>query len=117
MDIECPTCGEPWDLHHLLHDELYEWNLPEFAIENFSKTHRFTSKDDIVLIAAETAGWRFAGNSVLSFVRCPACPREYAGILHEQVARQRRDQVVALVLVLEDDLDGLASARADMGRI
>ena len=112
MDIQCPTCGEPWDLHHLLHDEVYEWRLPEFAIEDFLKTHRI--EDDLTKMAAEAAGWCFAGSSVLSFVRCPACPKEGKGILHEKVAQERRDQVAALASVLENDLDGFASARADL---
>lgn len=24
MDVHCANCGEPWDLHHLLHDEVHE---------------------------------------------------------------------------------------------
>jgi hypothetical protein len=24
MDIKCATCGEPWDTHHLFHDEVSE---------------------------------------------------------------------------------------------
>lgn len=24
MDIKCATCGEPWDTHHLRHDEIFE---------------------------------------------------------------------------------------------
>lgn len=30
MDIKCLHCGEPWDLHHLLHDadpEEEDWNF------------------------------------------------------------------------------------------
>jgi hypothetical protein len=24
MDVYCANCGEPWDLHHLLHDEVHD---------------------------------------------------------------------------------------------
>ena len=117
MDINCPTCGEPWDMDHLLNDEVYEWGLPEFAVNAFLQTHRFTSKDDIVRIAAESVGWKFVGYSVLSFVECPACKQKGQANANEKRVLARKQCVEAIVNVLDEDLDGLASALADAGRL
>lgn len=114
MDIQCPTCGEPWDMVHLLEDEPYEWGLNPVERFELTERRRFAGPDDPAREAAKAAGWEFVGDSLLSFVRCPACPTEAPGILHEMVAQQRRERVVAITSVLDDDLDGLASVLSGM---
>ncbi|RMF14660.1 MAG: hypothetical protein D6757_05910 [Alphaproteobacteria bacterium] len=100
---------------HLLEDEPYEWDLHPVARLELTERGRFTGPADPAREAAKAAGWEFAGDSLLSFVRCPACPKESPGILHEMVAKERRERVAAIASVLDDDPDGLASVLSDMG--
>jgi hypothetical protein len=34
MDVCCANCGEPWDLHHLLHDEVHDTEAGGEMIED-----------------------------------------------------------------------------------
>jgi hypothetical protein len=34
MDVYCANCGEPWELHHLLHDEVHETEAGGQMIED-----------------------------------------------------------------------------------
>lgn len=108
MDIECPTCGEPWDSYHMRYDEPHEWGVGKPFLQEFLDTGRFTGKDDIVRIAAEAAGWEFATNSVFSFTRCPCCHKHTP----LQDATARKEKVAALASVLDGDDDGLISMLA-----
>ena len=99
---------------HMLEDEPYEWDLHPVARLELTERSRFSGPDDPAREAAKAAGWEFAGDSLLSFVRCPACPKEAPGILHEMVAQQRRECVSAIASVLDDDPDGMASVLSDM---
>jgi hypothetical protein len=110
MDIECPTCGEPWDTYHLRHDEPLEWSgLSAQELQDFLETGRFSGvKEDRILAAAQACGWEFATESVLSFVKCPCCSRR--SVLGD--ATQRRNAVQRLASVLDGDDDALASELA-----
>ncbi len=105
MDINCPTCGEPWDSYHMRHDEAFEWGLSEFDLETFLQEGRFNSKNDPVLIAAQAAGWQFASSSVYSFTKCPCCKEK--SILRDAVARKNKTSVLADLL--DGDEDALIS--------
>jgi predicted RNA-binding Zn-ribbon protein involved in translation (DUF1610 family) len=108
MDIECPTCGEPWDSYHMRHDEAHEWGLSSIELREFLETGRFTGPDDRVRKAAEAAGWEFATNSVFSFTRCPCCAKHTP--LRDALARKEKTAVLAELL--EGDEDGLISMLA-----
>src|SRR5437763_1565843 len=103
MDVHCSTCGEPWDVHHLWHDAIFETDLTSEearawqALPHSQKlTTRYRDKFQAV-------GWQF-GNSVINVIGCPSCP-----------ADARPDpQALALKTAIEDllgdDEDGIAAA-------
>ena len=106
MDISCPSCGEPFDFHHMRFDEPYEWGLTPSAVRQFiQRGSRFAGAADPVRKAAEAAGWRFASDSVLSFIACPGCK----GGLVLADACERRLKAAAVASILGDDDDGLAA--------
>lgn len=49
MDVTCATCGEPWDIYHLQHDEVYETEAgleiirDELNLEEWERSKSFTS--------------------------------------------------------------------------
>ena len=103
MDIQCPTCGEPYDQYHMRYDEPHEWSLPEFLLKEFlSNGARFSGPNDPVKMAAEAVGWKFASNSVLSFTHCPAC--RSGSILADAIER-RAKVAIAADLNGDDDYD------------
>ena len=107
MDICCASCGEPWDSHHLLFDEIHETDLPKHIRTDF--TNGGGRLDEKTQPALEAMGWRFAGSSVLSFVRCPHCRPER--ILRNAV--QRREDRAAIASILEGDMDAMLVSLAD----
>lgn len=110
MDVTCAHCGEPWDSHHLLFDEVWEWGLPEAMARDFNRNPRFGGPADPVRIAAEQAGWQFAGANPLAILRCPSCkgraPRPDAG--------ERAAMTCIADELLGDDEDGLIAELADL---
>lgn len=109
MDIQCPSCGEPWSVHHMRYDELYEWGLDAVTRKQFlDRGSRFDGPDDPARAAAAAEGWKFASDSVLSFTSCPCCKGE--SILQD--AAQRRD-FVAVAAMLSCDDDSLATDLSD----
>jgi hypothetical protein len=108
MDVRCSTCDEPWDTHHLMHDEIFDTDLgEEEAIawmdlpptEKLSPWYRARFKAN---------GWEF-GSSILNVIHCPACPKDTEPD-PEKVAIK-----AALEDVLGDDEDGLAAMLEDYG--
>tara|TARA_Y100000034_G_scaffold59125_1_gene71962 strand:- start:17 stop:238 length:222 start_codon:yes stop_codon:yes gene_type:complete len=59
----------------MAHDEIWETNLPDNIKEDLSE-HGTPLSQYGAKIALEELGWKFAGRSVYSFVRCPSCPQE-----------------------------------------
>lgn len=108
MDIHCPSCAEPWDRHHLQHDEVHEWGVSRQDAKDFETTGRFSGPKDRILKAAEAAGWKFASASVFSFTSCPCCKRRAP--LDD--ADERRAGVSILAQFLDGDPDALASELA-----
>lgn len=109
MDIQCPTCGEPWDSHHMLNDEPHEWGLSTIELDEILRTNRFAGPGDRIREAAASAGWLFATNSLLSFTRCPACASKPP--LCD--AASSRLLVTTMSEILDDDEDALTAALAD----
>jgi hypothetical protein len=110
MDVFCATCNEPWDSHHLLFDEVWEWELPESVARDFIRTRCFSGPNDPVRDAAARAGWKFAGNRPLAILHCPACK----GRAVDPRARERRAQTCIAAELLGDDEDGLIAELSDM---
>lgn len=96
MDIYCPTCHEPWDHHHLLHDASHETNLPT-DLCNASDMHRMFN---YMLEAMQGEGWKFSGESVLSFIRCPCCPKDSPTV---------DDSRYVIIEINGDDIDATVS--------
>lgn len=116
MDIECPTCAEPWEVEHMRHDEPHEWGLSEEDVDGLLQTGAFSGAADPRRQAAKAAGWEFAGNSLLSFVRCPNCKHapatvpSFAGL----IAAERRQAVALVAELLDGDEDGMAAILQDL---
>lgn len=109
MDVTCANCGEPWDSHHLLYDEVGEWDVAPHLARDFARNPRFGGPDDPVRLAAQHAGWQFAGETPLAVLRCPACAgRESLPDAMDRVQRTR-----LAVQMLEGDEDGLITELAD----
>lgn len=106
MDIECPTCGEPWDTYHMRYDEPYDWGEPNYLTKDFVDAgSRFSGPDDPMRKAAQASGWQFASNSILSFTACPCCKGRPA--LDEAPVRKA---IVSIAAEMNgDDDDGLAA--------
>jgi len=113
MDIHCPSCGEPYDRHHMHHDEPHEWGLSTYQVQHVLDTGRFTGPNDPALVAAQNEGWTFASNSVLSFTTCPSCKGK--PVLKD--AHARKQTVSILSDFLDDDADGFATELADANRV
>ncbi|MGP8438236.1 hypothetical protein ACT2FY_09285 [Paraburkholderia fungorum] len=109
MDINCPTCGEPWEAYHMRHDEPHEWGLSALELKDILDTGRFSGPNDRIREAARAAGWEFATDSVLSFTRCPCCVK--ATPLRDALARKERTTVLSELL--DGDEDALASYLAE----
>lgn len=65
MDVYCANCGEPWDLHHLLHDEVHDTeaggemiddrlNLEDWDKKMCEYVHTVFDKAELDRIAEET---------------------------------------------------------------
>ena len=108
MDVHCSTCGEPWDVYHLQHDEIYATNLAEVEIATWLQfpVHQRLTPHYREKFAA--LGWQF-GHSVLNVIRCPCCPKE------AQANPKTLAVKAALEELLGDDEDGLASTFEDYG--
>ena len=110
MDVFCANCKEPWDSQHLLFDEVWDWDLPEFMARDFNRNPRFSGANDPVRDAAARAGWKFAGNSPLAILRCPACK----GRATDPQARERITRTRIAAELLGDDADGLIAELNDL---
>lgn len=109
-DVYCPTCGEPWDSHHLRFDAVWETDLPEYAVKAYSEngTKPFTAE---LRSALERDGWAFpeGTNSIFAFLRCPSCPKELKPPPEKAELRQ------AVAEMLGDDEDAIQTTLEDLG--
>jgi hypothetical protein len=92
------------------HDEAWEWDLNESARKAFLENPVFNGRNDPIRKAAEAAGWRFASNSVLSFIRCPSC-KDRPEVID---AEDRRLSMVLLAEIAGDDEDALLSEASSL---
>jgi len=106
MDVHCSTCGEPWDVHHLWHDAIFETDLSIEEAEAWRQLPQNQKLNERYRNKFLAAGWEF-GNSVINVIRCLGCP---ASALPDP-------ELVAIKAALEellgDDEDGLAAIFED----
>jgi hypothetical protein len=106
MDVHCSTCNEPWDVHHLWHDAIFETGLSAEEAEAWCSLPHSQKLSDHYRKEFRAAGWQF-GSTLVNVVRCPACPKD---------AKPNRERVAtkaALEELLGNDEDGLAAAFED----
>jgi len=108
MDVTCANCREPWDTYHMLHDAIWETDLPDSVKKHISAEGTKLNFPGVREALARD-GWKFAGNSVNAILRCPACPKGEEG--DNTTARAEARMVIAELL--GDDEDGIASMLED----
>jgi hypothetical protein len=105
MDVHCTTCGEPWDVYHLMHDAIFDAVSQEDA-ETWQSLPRDQKLNAHYREAFLKAGW-FFGQSLVNVIRCPCCPKG------AKPDMERLHIKAALEEVLGDDEDGLAATFED----
>lgn len=105
MDLQCPTCGEQWNIHHVLYDEPAQWGLSDEDLDRLRRFRRFDGGDDRARQAALGHGWKFATDSLLTFTGCPCC-RNSTPLAD---ALRRRDAVALIGELLDGDHDGMCA--------
>jgi hypothetical protein len=102
MDVHCSTCNEPWDVHHLWHDAIFDTGLSVEKAEAWGSLPRSEKLSERYRREFRAAGWEF-GATVINVIRCPCCPKD------AQPDPERLKTKAALEKLLCDDEDGLAS--------
>jgi len=108
MDVYCSTCREPWDVYHLRHEAIFETGLSDEEARAWRSLAQAERLNDRYRAEFRDAGWEF-GASVLTVLRCPACP---AGAETDSETAAIK---AALEDALGDDEDGLAAIYEDFG--
>lgn len=106
MDVHCSTCAEPWDVHHLWHDAIFDTGLSLEEAESWDSLPRKEKLSEKYRNEFRTVGWEF-GQSVINVTRCPCCPSDAKPNL-ERIATK-----AALEELLGEDEDGLAATFED----
>lgn len=128
MDVTCATCGEPWDTHHLRHDEVHEteagdrWVDYRLDCEDWEKSYGDDPKPSPPPIEKwegkltpfwreqfKARGWEFGG-SIYVVLRCSCC-KVGKELDNAEERRQMRSIVGEL---LEGDDDGIAATLEDL---
>jgi hypothetical protein len=108
MDVHCSTCNEPWDVHHLWEDAIFETGLSYEEAKAWRSLPQTEKLDDRYRDEFRAAGWEF-GNSVINVRRCPGCPAD------AEIDLEKASIKAALEDALGDDEDGLAAMLEDYG--
>ncbi len=108
MDIHCTTCGEPWDVHHLWREAIFEIGLSAEEAEAWLLLPRPQKLSERYREEFRAAGWEF-GNTLVNVIRCPCCPKD---------ARPNEERLyfkAAIEEVYGNDEDGLAATFEEFG--
>jgi len=108
MDVHCTTCGEPWDVHHLRHDAIFETDLSHAEAKAWTELSPDVKLLDRYREKFKATGFKFGG-SILHVMRCAACPQGATPDL------DRAAMKAGIVEILGDDEDGIAAAMEDFG--
>ena len=106
MDVHCSACGEPWDVHHLWHDAIYDTGLCEEEANAWRSLPRSLKLSGRYRQKFKAAGWEF-GQTVINVIRCPCCPKD------AKPNPERVQTKAALEQLFGDDEDGLAATYED----
>jgi hypothetical protein len=106
MDVHCSTCSEPWDTHHLMHDEIFDTDLGEEEAIAWMDLPQSEKLSPWYRAKFKANGWMF-GSSVLNVIRCPACPKD------AQADPEKTAIKAVLEEMLGDDEDALAAILED----
>jgi hypothetical protein len=127
MDVACATCGEPWDIHHLRHDEVHETQagteqiLRRLDQEEYGEDSHLVRpyegeawKGDLTpfwrsQFAAN--GWEF-GSSIYAVLRCNCCEDTDGEELDVDAVEARRGTYEMISDLLAGDDDGVAASLA-----
>lgn len=102
MDVHCSTCSEPWDVHHLWHDAIFETGLTVEEADAWRALPRSEKLSEHYRREFGAVGWQF-GATVINVVRCPCCPKDAKPDPGRFAFKRAWEQVFG------DDEDGLAA--------
>ena len=102
MDVHCTTCNEPWDIHHLWDDAVFEIGLAPKDAKAWQQLPRSEKLNARYRTEFKASGWEF-GSSGINVIRCPCCPKD------AQPNPERLATKQALEELFGDDDDGLAA--------
>ena len=108
MDVQCTTCGEPWDVYHLRHDAIFETDLTHAEAKAWTELSQQLRLHSRYREKFKAAGYEFGG-SVMNVIRCPWCPKG---------AKPDADKAAmkaCIEEILGDDEDGIATTFEDHG--
>jgi len=106
MDVHCSTCNEPWDVHHLWHDAIFETGLSVEEVEAWRTLPQNKKLSDRYRKEFQAASWEF-GQTVVNVIRCPGCPKD------AKPNPERVQTKATLEELLGGDEDGLAATFED----
>lgn len=113
MDVYCATCQEPWDHHHMLHDEPWEaWDgiddsSSHLLIKKFAEGPK-TSIPKMLREDLEQKGWKF-GKNIVTILECVCCASNAGEGEPKDKVQLRKELRLEAESLLGDDLDGLIS--------
>ena len=108
MDVHCTTYGEPWDVHHLQHDAIFEANLSHAEDKAWTELSPSVKLLDRYREKFKAVGDEFGG-SILNIVRCLACDKD------AKPDPDRAAMKAGIARLLGDDEDGIPATMVDFG--
>ena len=111
MDIKCANCQEPWSVDHLLHDAVWETELPEDIKQNWNPAKHLKMPE--VKLAFEKAGYRYHGDNILALLRCPCCLEREQDDCRAAERSDMQELYEVAADIFGDDIDGFAAEIED----
>lgn len=107
MDVNCLTCGEPWDVFHLREEIIWETDLSDEDITAWEKLAAKEKLNERYRESLRQIHWEF-GAFIIDVRRCPCCPTDQQADPDQLVLRSSIAEMVG------DDEDGLAATLEDV---
>ena len=108
MDVHCSSCNEPWDVHHLQNEAIFETDINETEAEEWVRLPSSKQLSEKYRENFKAIGYEFGG-SILNVIHCPCCPKG---------AKPDPDKAAlkaGIVEILGDDQDAIAAELEDLG--
>lgn len=120
MDVSCATCQEPWDHHHMLHDEPWEtWdgieNSSSYLLAKKFEAGPKTSIPKLLREDLKARGWVF-GTTVVCILECPCCAANAGEGEDKELVGLRKELRLEAESLMGDDLDGTISTLSGIDR-